>query len=179
MNLLQKRRSVSLLLSPVVFSAFVPGIASSRGPTNVVNTSPGDIYSSITQQRMRDIVLKTPTAAGAMNATLDYVTGVKLKPRNIDPPSSPPPAPPSSSSLSCAGPTAGEPVPLPPQAAVRYIRPGRCGGQVQTQRVRQRRQCLPLLHFSALNRRWRSRPVHHPTPASPHPVDVQPGVRAI
>ena len=44
-----------------------------------------DAQGLITPERMREIVMKTPTASAAMNATLDYAGGVNIKVRNIDP----------------------------------------------------------------------------------------------
>jgi hypothetical protein len=44
-----------------------------------------DALGSISAIRMREIVLKAPTVAGAMNAILDYCSGVKVKVRNSDP----------------------------------------------------------------------------------------------
>lgn len=38
----------------------------------------------ITPQRMREIVLRTPTAAACVNAILDYATNVEIKLRNVD-----------------------------------------------------------------------------------------------
>ena len=45
----------------------------------------GDAAGLITRQRMREIVLRTPTAAACMNAILDFAGGVKIDVRNIDP----------------------------------------------------------------------------------------------
>jgi hypothetical protein len=39
----------------------------------------------VTPLRMREIVLRTPTAAAAMNAVLDYATNVEITVRNVDP----------------------------------------------------------------------------------------------
>ena len=43
-----------------------------------------DAQALITPARMREVVLKTPTAAAAMNAILDYAGGVPLVVRNVD-----------------------------------------------------------------------------------------------
>lgn len=43
-----------------------------------------DASGLITPERMREVVMKTPTAAAAMNAILDYAGGVKWNLRNID-----------------------------------------------------------------------------------------------
>lgn len=45
----------------------------------------GDASGLITPQRMREIVLKTATAAAAMNSVLDYAGGVSMSIRNVDP----------------------------------------------------------------------------------------------
>ena len=45
----------------------------------------GDASGLITRQRMREIVMRTPTAAACMNAILDFTSGVKIGVRNIDP----------------------------------------------------------------------------------------------
>lgn len=44
-----------------------------------------DASGLITPQRMREVVLKTATAAATMNSVLDYAGGVKLSIRNVDP----------------------------------------------------------------------------------------------
>jgi hypothetical protein len=44
-----------------------------------------DAQGLISRQRMREVVMKTPTAAACMNATLDYAQGVKVALRNVDP----------------------------------------------------------------------------------------------
>lgn len=48
-------------------------------------TSQGDAYGAITPARMREVAFKTPTAAAATNAILDFASGVKPKIRNVDP----------------------------------------------------------------------------------------------
>lgn len=45
---------------------------------------PGDVQGLITPERMREIVMKTPTAGSAMNAVLDYVGGVRIDVRYVD-----------------------------------------------------------------------------------------------
>lgn len=45
----------------------------------------GDAYGLITPERMREIVLKTPTASSCVNAILDFAVGVKIDVRHIDP----------------------------------------------------------------------------------------------
>ena len=44
-----------------------------------------DVQGLVTPQRMREIVMKTPTAAATMNATLDYAAGVCIDLRNTNP----------------------------------------------------------------------------------------------
>jgi phage portal protein BeeE len=44
-----------------------------------------DASGLISRQRMREIVLRTPTAAACMNAILDFAGGVKMDIRNVDP----------------------------------------------------------------------------------------------
>lgn len=43
-----------------------------------------DAQGLITPQRMREIIMKTPTASASINAILDYVGGVKLDLRNVN-----------------------------------------------------------------------------------------------
>jgi hypothetical protein len=64
-------------------SEYVPNAPASYGQPR--QGSGGDVYGQITPARMREIVLKAPTVAGAMNAILDYCSGVKVKVRNADP----------------------------------------------------------------------------------------------
>ena len=45
----------------------------------------GDAAGLISRQRMREVVLRTPTAAACLNAILDFTGGVKINVRNIDP----------------------------------------------------------------------------------------------
>lgn len=45
----------------------------------------GDADGMISRQRMREVVLRTPTAAACMNAILDFAGGVKIGVRNVDP----------------------------------------------------------------------------------------------
>lgn len=45
----------------------------------------GDAAGLISRERMREIVLRTPTAAACMNAILDFAGGVKIDVRNVDP----------------------------------------------------------------------------------------------
>lgn len=97
MNLIQK--AVSYLIptnrenvpneSRGVLSTYVPNVGS-WGQPNTANGPIADIYGSITPQRMREIILKTPTASAAINAILDFATGVKIAARNTDPAQKPP-----------------------------------------------------------------------------------------
>jgi hypothetical protein len=65
-----------------VISEYVPGSPSSIGqPRDNI----ADAYGQITAARMREIILKTPTAGAAINAILDYSSGVVVKVRNADP----------------------------------------------------------------------------------------------
>jgi hypothetical protein len=45
----------------------------------------GDAEGLISRQRMREVVLRTPTAAASLNAILDFAGGVKIDVRNVDP----------------------------------------------------------------------------------------------
>jgi hypothetical protein len=45
----------------------------------------GDAYGLITPERMRDMVLKTPSASSMVNAILDFAVGVKVDVRHVDP----------------------------------------------------------------------------------------------
>lgn len=44
----------------------------------------GDAEGMITRQRMREVVLRTPTAGACMNAILDFAGGIKIGVRNVD-----------------------------------------------------------------------------------------------
>jgi hypothetical protein len=44
-----------------------------------------DATGLISRQRMREVVLRTPTAAACLNAILDFTGGVKIGVRNVDP----------------------------------------------------------------------------------------------
>lgn len=46
--------------------------------------SPADVQGLITPERMREIVMKTPTASACLNTILDYTSGVPIKVRNVD-----------------------------------------------------------------------------------------------
>jgi hypothetical protein len=50
-----------------------------------ITTTKGDAYGLISPIRMREIVMKTPTAAACVNAILDFAVGVEIKCKNIDP----------------------------------------------------------------------------------------------
>src|SRR6266487_6717067 len=43
-----------------------------------------DASGLISRQRMREVILRTPTAAASVNAILDFAGGVKIDVRNID-----------------------------------------------------------------------------------------------
>jgi phage portal protein BeeE len=81
-----KAVSVAVSASRGVISEWVPSPASYGQPRRLSN----DSYGQISPQRMREIVLKTPTAGGAMNAILDYASGVEVGVRNTDPAEKPP-----------------------------------------------------------------------------------------
>jgi hypothetical protein len=62
-------------------SGFVIGSPHQFGqPLNAGN----DVYGMISPKRMREIMLKTPTASACVNAILDFTSGVKVGVRNID-----------------------------------------------------------------------------------------------
>lgn len=46
--------------------------------------SPADVQGLITPERMREIVMKTPTASACLNTILDYTSGVPIKVRNVN-----------------------------------------------------------------------------------------------
>lgn len=62
--------------------SYVVGAPSQFGQPRSDNYS--DAYGLITPERMREVVLKTPTAAACVNSIVDYATGVKLLVRNRD-----------------------------------------------------------------------------------------------
>lgn len=65
-------------------SGFAPGVAPLWGQP-YPETMAQDASGLISRQRMREIVLRTPTAAACLNAILDFAGGVKIDVRNIDP----------------------------------------------------------------------------------------------
>jgi hypothetical protein len=64
-------------------SGFVPGISPLWGQPYPEQAS-GEAAGLISRQRMREIVLRTPTAAASVNAILDFSSGVKIGLRNVD-----------------------------------------------------------------------------------------------
>ena len=66
-----------------VVSEYSPGALASYGQPRQQTFS--DAYGNIDPKRMREIILKTPTAGAAANAILDYCSGVVVKVRNADP----------------------------------------------------------------------------------------------
>lgn len=62
-----------------VMGRFVPGMPGWWGQPAL-----SELASGIPPARMRDIALKSPTAAAALNAVLDYASGVAITPRNVD-----------------------------------------------------------------------------------------------
>jgi hypothetical protein len=65
-------------------SSYVVGVPPQYGQAPEI-VSPADVQGLITPERMREIVMKTPTASACLNATLDYCTSVEIKIRNTDP----------------------------------------------------------------------------------------------
>lgn len=65
-------------------SGFAPGVAPLWGQP-YPETMAQDASGLISRQRMREIVLRTPTAAACLNAILDFAGGVKIDVRNVDP----------------------------------------------------------------------------------------------
>lgn len=66
-------------------SGWVMGVSPLWGqpyPEQVDQT--GDAASLISRERMREVVLRTPTAAACLNAILDFAGGVKIGVRNVD-----------------------------------------------------------------------------------------------
>lgn len=66
-----------------VISDYMPGALHNYGQPRQGTQS--DAYGLITPARMREVILKTPTAGAAINAILDYSSGVVVKVRNADP----------------------------------------------------------------------------------------------
>lgn len=64
-------------------SGFVPGVSPLWGQPYPEQAA-GDASGLISRQRMREIVMRTPTAAACMNAILDFTGGVKIGLRNVD-----------------------------------------------------------------------------------------------
>lgn len=65
-------------------SGFVLGVSPLWGQPYPEQAS-NDVSAYISRQRMREIVLRTPTASASVNAILDFSGGVKVGVRNIDP----------------------------------------------------------------------------------------------
>src|SRR5260221_5303349 len=65
-------------------SGYALGVSPIWGQPYPEQTS-GDASGLISRQRMREVVLRTPTAAACVNAILDFAGGVKIDVRNIDP----------------------------------------------------------------------------------------------
>lgn len=67
-------------------SGYVVGVSPLWGqPYPEVTDGTGDAASLISRERMREVVLRTPTAAACLNAILDFAGGVKIGVRNVDP----------------------------------------------------------------------------------------------
>lgn len=65
-------------------TSYVLGAPHQYGQPYEFAASVADIQGLVTPDRMREIVMKTPTAGAAMNAVLDYVAGVEIDVRNVD-----------------------------------------------------------------------------------------------
>lgn len=65
-------------------SSYVLGAPHQYGQPYELAASTADVSGLITMERMREIVLKTPTAGASMNAVLDYLGGVPVTPRCVD-----------------------------------------------------------------------------------------------
>src|SRR5260370_22640764 len=65
-------------------SGYVIGVSPLWGQPYPEQAS-GDAAGLITRQRMREVVLRTPTAAASVNAILDFAGGVNIDVRNVDP----------------------------------------------------------------------------------------------
>jgi len=64
-------------------SSYTMGVSPSYGQP-FPEVVAGDASGLITRERMREIVMKTPTAAACLNAVLDYASGVDIAARNKD-----------------------------------------------------------------------------------------------
>lgn len=65
-------------------SGWAPGVSSLWGQPYPEQMAQ-DATATISRQHMREIVMRTPTAAASVNAILDFAGGVKLDIRNVDP----------------------------------------------------------------------------------------------
>lgn len=63
-----------------VLGRYVPGMPAHWGQPPLAQ-----LTSGISNQRMREIALRSPSVAAALNVILDYSSGVKVHPRNVDP----------------------------------------------------------------------------------------------
>lgn len=64
--------------------SFVQGSPHQYGQPYELAASIADVQGLISPDRMREIVMKTPTAGASMNAVLDYLAGVEIDVRNVD-----------------------------------------------------------------------------------------------
>lgn len=85
-NALLGTREVSVQkASSGTVSSFVLGAPHQWGQPYEMAASVADTSGMISMERMREIVMKTPTPAAVMNAMLDYLGGVQIKLRCVDP----------------------------------------------------------------------------------------------
>lgn len=81
-SLIQKAYAAVQKASRGTLSAYVLNAPHEWGQPPI--TMAGDVQQLISPERMREIVMRTPTASALMNATLDYCLGVELGVRNLD-----------------------------------------------------------------------------------------------
>ncbi len=82
MNLIEKAISRVVKASRGTLSSYVVNAPHQYGQP-LPQTA--DVQQLITPERMREVALKTPTAAALVNSIVDYVASVPLQPRNVDP----------------------------------------------------------------------------------------------
>lgn len=75
-NLVAKAREVVQSRSRGSLSQWVSGTTPSYGQPN--------LSAKVSAERMREVVMKTPTAAAALNTILDYAANVPIHPRNTN-----------------------------------------------------------------------------------------------
>src|SRR5579864_4453422 len=72
-------------------TSYVIGAPHQYGQPYEVASSIADVQGLVTPDRMREIVMKTPTPSACMNAFLDYAVGVPIGIRCVDPSKKPDP----------------------------------------------------------------------------------------